>query len=239
VHTDSLSSDQEVETEIQILKNALEFKSIKARECMVPRNEIAALSIEDGVEELTRLFVDSGHSKIPIYRDSIDNIIGYVHSKELFKQPETIKSILLPIAIVPESRTANDLLEQLISDKRNLAVVVDEFGGTAGMLTIEDVIEELFGDIEDEHDREVLVEEELGEGHYRFSARHEIDYLNGKYRLDLPESDEYDTVAGLILHYYEDIPEANDRVRIPPFEFEISLVSENRIDEVELTMNQD
>jgi len=159
--TTKMDVDEEVETEIQILQNALDFNKVKARECMVPRNEITAVDIEDEIDELTRLFVDTGHSKIPVYRDNIDNIIGYVHSSELFKQPESIKSILLPITIVPESRAANELLETFISDRRNLAVVVDEFGGTAGMLTIEDVIEEIFGDIEDEHDNDDLTEEQM------------------------------------------------------------------------------
>lgn len=232
-------TDEEVDTEIQILQNALEFNKVKARECMVPRNEITAISIEDTVEELTGLFVETGHSKIPVYRDSIDNIIGYAHSSELFKRPESIKSILLPIAIVPESCTADQLLETFISNKRNLAVVVDEFGGTAGMLTIEDVIEEIFGDIEDEHDQDGLIEEQLGEGRYLFSARQEIDYLNDKYPLELPESEEYDTLAGLILHHHEDIPDMNDEVMIDGFHFLVTQVSDHRIDMVEVTVVQD
>lgn len=232
--TSSIADDEEVETEIQIFQNALEFSKIKARECMVPRNEVRALDIEDDIPKLRKLFIDTGHSKIVIYRENIDNIIGYVHSSELFKAPDSIKSILRPIAIIPESKTANDILEQLISQRRHLAVVLDEYGGTAGILTIEDVIEELFGDIEDEHDKENLVEVQLGPDHYRFAARHEIDYLNEEYRLDIPESEEYDTLAGYILHHYEDIPDLKEKLVIPPFRITICKVQKHRIEEVEL-----
>ncbi len=237
--TSNMDDDEEVETEIQIFQNALEFSKVKARECMVPRNEIRAIDIEDDLELLTELFIETGHSKVLVYRESVDHVIGYVHSSELFKHPESVKSILRPIAMVPESKTANDLLEQLISQRRNVAVVLDEYGGTAGMLTIEDVIEELFGDIEDEHDKEDLIELDLGEGRYRFAARHEVDYLNDTYRLELPESDEYDTLAGLLLHYHEDIPRLKERISIPPFRFTVTKVEGHRIEEVELTVPQD
>jgi CBS domain containing-hemolysin-like protein len=234
--TSSISEDEEVETEIQIFQNALEFSKIKARECMVPRNEVEALDIEDDLQSLRQRFMDTGHSKIVIYRENIDNIIGYVHSSELFKSPDSIKSILRPIAIVPESKTANDILEQLISQRRHIAVVLDEYGGTAGILTIEDVIEELFGDIEDEHDNEEMVEVQLAEDHYRFAARQEIDYLNDQYRLDIPESDEYDTLAGFILHHFEDIPRFKQRIDIPPFRFIVTKVDRHRIEEVALLL---
>lgn len=234
--TSSIAEDEEVETEIQIFQNALEFSKVKARECMVPRNEVEALDIEDDLQQLRQRFMDTGHSKIVIYRENIDNIIGYVHSSELFKSPDSIKSILRPIAIVPESKTANDILEQLISQRRHIAVVLDEYGGTAGILTIEDVIEELFGDIEDEHDNEEMVEVQLAEDHYRFAARQEIDYLNDQYRLDIPESDEYDTLAGFILHHFEDIPKFKQRIDIPPFRFIVTKVDKHRIEEVELLL---
>jgi CBS domain containing-hemolysin-like protein len=236
--TSNMDDNEEVETEIQIFQNALEFSKIKARECMVPRNEIRSIDIEDSLERLTELFIETGHSKVLVYRETVDHVIGYVHSSELFKHPESVKSILRPIAIVPESKTANDILEQLISQRRNVAVVLDEYGGTAGMLTIEDVVEELFGDIEDEHDKEDLVELDLGEGRYRFAARHEVDYLNDSYRLELPESDEYDTLAGLILHYHEEIPQLKERISIPPFRFIVTKVEGHRIEEVELTVLQ-
>ena len=236
--TNAMDDDEEVETEIQIFQNALEFSKVKARECMIPRNEIKAVDIETEIKEVTDLFVETGHSKILIYRETVDHVIGYVHSSELFKHPESVKSILRPIAIVPESKTANDILEQLISQRRNVAVVLDEYGGTAGMLTIEDVIEELFGEIEDEHDKEDLVEQDLGDGKYRFAARHEVDYLNDTYGLNIPETDEFDTLAGFILHNHEDIPKLKERITIPPFRFVITKVEGHRIEEVELTVLQ-
>lgn len=236
--TNAMDDDEEVETEIQIFQNALEFSKVKARECMIPRNEIQAVDLEDDLKTLTDLFIETGHSKILVYRETIDNVIGYTHSSELFKHPESVKSILRPIAIVPESKTANDILEQLISQRRNVAVVLDEFGGTAGMLTIEDVIEELFGEIEDEHDKEDLVEIQLAEDRYRLAARHEVDYLNDKYKLGIPESDEYDTLSGFILHAYEDIPKLKERILIPPFRIEITKVEGHRIEELELTVLQ-
>jgi CBS domain containing-hemolysin-like protein len=236
--TSAMDDDDEVETEIQIFQNALEFSKIKARECMIPRNEIRAIDIDEDLRTLTELFVETGHSKVLVYRENIDHVIGYVHSSELFKHPETVKSILRPIAMIPESKTANDILEQLITQRRNVAVVLDEYGGTSGMLTIEDVIEELFGDIEDEHDKEDLVEVDLGEGKYRFAARHEVDYLNDSYNLGLPETDEFDTLAGLILHYHEDIPQLKERITVHPFRFVITKVEGHRIEEVELTVLQ-
>ena len=236
--TSSMDESVEVDSEIQIFQNALEFSKIKARECMIPRNEIKAISIDSSIASLKELLIATGHSKIMVYRDNIDHIIGYVHSSELFKRPENLKAILRPIAMIPETKTANDILEQLISERRNIAVVLDEYGGTSGMLTIEDVIEELFGDIEDEHDKEDLIETQLAEDHYRFAARHDIDYLNERYRLNLPESEEYDTLAGLILHHNADLPNVKDRISIPPFRFLITRVSDHRIEEVELQINK-
>ncbi|NNC82799.1 MAG: HlyC/CorC family transporter [Flavobacteriales bacterium] len=236
--TSAMDDDEEVETEIQIFQNALEFSKIKARECMIPRNEIRAVDIDSPLNELTELFVETGHSKVLVFRENIDHVIGYVHSSELFKHPESVKSILRPIAIIPESKTANDILEQLISQRRNVAVVLDEYGGTAGMLTIEDVIEELFGDIEDEHDKEALIEQDLGDGRFRFAARHEVDYLNSTYGLQLPETDEFDTLAGLILHYHEDIPQLKERIIVHPYRFTVTKVEGHRIEEVELTVLQ-
>jgi CBS domain containing-hemolysin-like protein len=236
--TSSMDENEQVETEIQIFQNAMEFSKVKARECMVPRNEIQGIEIESSIESLKELLIATGHSKIMVYRENIDHIIGYVHSSELFKRPETLKAILRPIAMIPETKTANDILEQLISQRRNIAVVLDEYGGTSGMLTIEDVIEELFGEIEDEHDKEDLVEELLGEDHYRFAARHDIDYVNEKYRLNIPESEEYDTLAGFILNHYTDLPKIKDRVVIPPFRFLVTKMSDHRIEEVELKVTK-
>lgn len=228
---------QEVDHELEILQNALNFNKIKARDCMIPRPEIEALEVEDTIDVLRQRFVETGYSKILIYRDSIDNIIGYVHCNELFKQPESIKTILLPVAIVPETMTAQEILELFIKQRKGLAVVVDEHGGTSGMLTMEDIVEEIFGEIEDEHDTEVLVEEQIERNEYKFSARLEVDYLNHKYHLDIPETGDYDTLAGFIIHHTEDIPKPNTRLQIDRYQFVILKVSGTRIEEVRMRIN--
>ena len=191
---------EEIEHEIQIFKNALDFTDVKARECMIHRTEIIAMDIEDSIDELKEKFIETELSKILIYRGSIDNIIGYVHSLELFKKPESIKSILLPVSIVPESMPASEILKQFINQRRSMAVVVDEFGGTSGVITTEDIIEEIFGEIEDEHDVEELIELQVDDDTFLFSAKTEIDYINDKYKLNLPESEEYETLGGLIFY---------------------------------------
>ncbi len=234
--TDRAADQEDLDHEIQIFQNALEFSKVKARDCMIPRTEIVALDVEDTIETLRQKFVDTGLSKILIYRDSIDNIIGYTHSYELFKRPDSIKSILLPVSIIPETIAANEILELFIKKKKSVAIVVDEFGGTAGMLTIEDVVEEIFGEIEDEHDSEALLEDQITNNEFLFSGRIEIDYVNEKYGLNLPESEEYETLAGLILHNYESIPKANSQIIIDQFKFYITEVSDTRIDEVRLTV---
>lgn len=232
--TARMEPEQELEHEIQILQNALDFSSLKARDCLIPRNEIIALNVEDSVEALRSRFVETGLSKLVIYRDSIDNIIGYVHIRDAFKKPENIKKVLMPALFIPEPMPAQDVLETFIKTKRNLAVVVDEYGGTSGIITIEDIVEEIFGEIEDEHDREELIEETLNENHFRFSARLEIDYLNETYKLNLPEGDDYDTLGGLILHHTEDIPEVHETLRIDDYTVRIERVSNTRIELVEL-----
>ena len=229
---DNVDSEEELDHEIQILQNALDFSNVKARDCMIPRNEIIAHNIDDNLEELSQTFVSTGLSKVLIYRESIDNIIGYVHSYELFKKPETIKNILLPVAIVPEPMPANEVLAILIRQKRNMAVVLDEFGGTAGIITMEDIVEEIFGEIEDEHDHEELVEQEISESEFLFSARHEIDFLNDKFKLDLPEEDTYDTLGGLIIHVHEDIPNQGEIIFHKEFRFEIEEAADTRIEVV-------
>jgi CBS domain containing-hemolysin-like protein len=221
---------EEIDAEIQIFKNALDFTDIKVRECMIPRTEIIAMDVEDELADLTQKFIETGLSKILIYRDSIDNIIGYVHSKELFNSPISIKSILLPVSIIPEAMSAQDLLHKSIKEKRSIAVVVDEFGGTSGILTIEDIIEEIFGEIKDEHDKEELVEKKISETEFQFSARIEIDYINDKYNMDLPESDEYETLAGLIIHLNESIPKKNEIIKLENFIITIEKVSDNKIE---------
>lgn len=232
--TEDIPNKEELDAEVQIFKNALNFADEKARECMVPRNEIVALEVNDNIDVLRQKFIDTGLSKILIYRDSIDNIIGYIHSSELFKHPDSLKSVLLPVFIVPETTTANDILEMFIQQSRSIAVVVDEFGGTSGMLTIEDVIEELFGEIEDEHDKEELIEVQVNESEFQLSGRHEIDYLNEKFGVAIPESDDYETLAGYILHNHENIPALNSVIEIDQFTFTITGVSDRKIEEVQM-----
>jgi len=226
------NEESEMENELQIFQNALDFSNIKARECMVPRNEIQALSFDDSVEALRKKFVETGLSKILIYKENIDNVIGYVHSFELFNKPEAIKNVLRPLAIIPETTTADKVLKILIEQKKHVALVVDEYGGTSGMLTLEDIVEEIFGEIEDEHDSEALKEEKLDDGSFLFSARLEIDYLNEEYELNFPEDDDYETLAGLVIHEHEDLPEVGETIEITDYIIEITQVSENKIEEV-------
>ena len=227
--------EKEPEIDAKIFNNAIEFKTVKVRECMIPRTEIEAVEENDSIEELRDLFDKTGHSKIIIYKESIDEVIGYCHALALFKKPTDIKSILTPILIVPETMLANELLIQFITERKSLALVVDEYGGTSGLVSIEDVMEEIFGDIQDEHDDEYLTEQQLDEHNFIFSARHEIDYLNDKYELNLPEG-EYDTLGGLIFEFHEDIPDVNEVIEITPFIFTIFTMEENRIDKVKLTL---
>lgn len=227
--------EEDAEIDAKIFNNAIEFKTIRVRECMIPRTEIKAVDINDDLQELKEEFIESGHSKILVYRDSIDEVIGYCHSLELFKKPEKIKDILTPILIVPETMLANELLIQFITEHKSIALVVDEYGGTSGIVTMEDVIEEIFGEIRDEHDDEYLVEEKIDDHNYILSARHEVDYLNDKYNWELPVGD-YDTLGGLILNFHEDIPKVNEAILIPHFHFTVFTMEENRIDKVKLTI---
>lgn len=228
--------NDDVSLDTRIFHNALEFKSIRVRECMIPRTEIIAVSLEDGIEALRDAFVESGHSKIIIYKDSIDDVIGYCHSSALFKKPQQIEDILTPILIVPETTMANELMIKFIDEHKSLAVVVDEFGGTSGLVSMEDVIEEIFGEIEDEHDEDNLIEQKLDDDNYLLSARLEIDYLNEKYGWELPTGD-YDTLSGLILTYTEDIPQVGEKVAIPSFTFTIQSTLDNRIDVIKMRLD--
>ncbi|WP_026754984.1 hemolysin family protein [Sediminibacter sp. Hel_I_10] len=231
---ESVEEHDEVDSEIQIFQNALEFSEVKAREVMVPRTEIIAVEINESIKSISTLFIDSGLSKILVYKDSIDDILGYVHSFELFKKPKTIKSVTMPVIFVPATMLVKDVLNALTKKRKSMAVVIDEYGGTAGIMTIEDIVEELFGEIEDEHDSVALTEEKIGDNHFRFSARLEVDYINETYKLELPDSENYETLGGLIVHETEGIPQVNDTVIIDIFRFKIIEVSTTKIDVVEL-----
>lgn len=228
--------DEDIMLDKKIFHNALEFKSVKVRDCMIPRTEIIAVDLQDGIENLKKAFVESGHSKILVYKDTIDEVIGYCHSSELFKKPEKIEEILTPIIIVPETALANELMLRFINERKSLAVVVDEFGGTSGIVSMEDVIEEIFGEIEDEHDEDNLIEQKINPNTWLLSARLEIDYLNETYGWQLPAGD-YETLGGLILAYAEDLPEAGETISLPPFTFTVQSTLDNRIDTIKVTVS--
>jgi CBS domain containing-hemolysin-like protein len=233
-----MEAEGELDNEMQILQNALGFSNIKARDCMIPRTDIVAYDIETAVDQIKDKFIETGLSKILIYRDTIDNIIGYVHSFELFKKPKRIKEVLIPIAFVPEAIPAKDLLELFAKQHGNIAIVVDEFGGTSGLITIEDVVEEIFGDIEDEHDSDELLEQKIDHSTYLVSARQDIDYLNEKFDLRLVESTEYDTLGGLVLHHLESIPEEGTLLEIEDYTMRIEQVSDRRIEIIRIKDNR-
>lgn len=223
------SSDKE-EPEIRIFQNALEFSKLKVRDCMVPRNEIEALDVNSNLYELRKKFIDTGYSKILIYDDIIDNMIGYISSKELFKNPESIRSNLVSLSIVPESMQINKLLSNLIKERRSIALVVDEYGGTSGIVTLEDIMEEIFGEIEDEHDTQEFVERQVNENEFILAGRLEIDYLNEKYNFNIPETEDYDTLAGFIIYHFENIPKLNTRVIVGALHMRILKVSQTKIE---------
>ena len=231
---ETVEEEDEVDSEIQIFQNALEFSAVKAREVMVPRTEITAVELHENPKNLAKLFTETGYSKILIYKDTIDNIIGYVHSYELFKKPKTIKSILRPVEFVPETMLIQQILNVLTKKRKSIAVVLDEYGGTSGIMTVEDIVEELFGEIEDEHDSTDLVEEQLDDNSYKFSARLEVDYVNENYKLELPANDEYETLGGLIVSETGEIPEQDTEIKIDNFVFTILEVSNTKIDLVRL-----
>lgn len=228
------SPDERPDNDLKLFQNALDFSSVRIRDCMVPRTEITALESNCTLEELQRNFVETGYSKILIFKETIDNMIGYVTSKTLFKKVENIEDHVIPLEFVPETMPAHRLLEKFIQSKKSLAVVVDEFGGVSGMVTIEDIIEEIFGEIEDEHDTVELIEKQINDNEFIFSGRLEIDTLNDKYHLGLPESEDYDTLAGFITHHYEKIPTLNERINIDPFQLKILKATKTKIDLVHL-----
>ena len=231
---EAIKEEDDVDSEIQIFQNALEFAAVKAREVMVPRTEITAVELHETPKNLAKLFTETGFSKILVYKDTIDNIIGYIHSYELFKKPKTIKSILLPVEFVPETMLIQDILNILTKKRKSIAVVLDEYGGTSGLMTVEDIVEELFGEIEDEHDSTDLIEEQVDDENYKFSARLEVDYLNEVYKLELPKSEEYETLGGFIVNETGEIPEQDSEIQIENFLFKILEVSSTKIDLVSL-----
>jgi CBS domain containing-hemolysin-like protein len=231
---ESVEEHDEVDSEIQIFQNALEFSEVKSREVMIPRTEIMAVDIEDSVKNLSALFTSTGMSKIVIYKDSIDDILGYVHSFELFKKPESIKSIVMPVEFVPETMLVKDVLNLLTKKRKSISIVIDEYGGTSGIITVEDIVEELVGEIEDEHDTVELIEEKIDDHNYKFSARLDVDYINETYKLNLPDSETYETLGGLIVDETEQIPKVNDQVQIENFMFTILEVTSTKIDLVTL-----
>jgi CBS domain containing-hemolysin-like protein len=228
----NLTDEEELGNDMLLLRNALDFSKVKARDCMIPRPEIIAVDIQDPIAEAKALMTTRGLSKLIIYRDDIDNIIGYIHSFDLFKRPASIKQILKPISFVPTVMSGKELLEKFTNQVGNFAVVTDEYGGTAGIITLEDVIEEIFGEIQDEHDKEALTEQQISENEYLFSARIDIDYLNETYGFNLTESDSYDTLAGLILAQLERLPAEGDEVQVNQYKLIIEKMSERRIETI-------
>lgn len=225
-----------VEIDTKIFDNAVEFKTVRVRECMIPRTDIVAVEAEDSIEELRKVFETSGHSKVIVYRETIDEVIGYCHQLELFKKPKTIEDILTPIIIAPESALANELLIQFIQERKSLALVVDEFGGTSGIVSMEDIIEEIFGEIDDEYDSDDLIEQKISEQEYLLSARHEIDYLNDRYHWNLPYGD-FETLSGLILSLTENIPNKGDTIALGRYTFTVISKQAQRIETVRLKIN--
>jgi CBS domain containing-hemolysin-like protein len=224
-------------TEMQMIQNVRDFHTTKVRECMVPRNEIIAVDDSISITELRDFFIETQHSKIPVYKESIDNLTGYFHLHDLFAKPSDIKSVVKPVIIVPETIAASNVLNMMISQRKSVAVVVDEFGGTAGMVTVEDLIEEIFGEIQDEFDLDELVEKQNSDNEFLLAGRLEIDYLNQEYALNLPQSDEYETLAGLILNHHQSIPDIREQIKIERFTFTILEASGSRIDKVLLKID--
>lgn len=236
---ENASKKEEVDSEVQMFQNALEFSGVKAREIMIPRTEIVAVELNESIENLIATFVSSGFSKILIYNENIDDILGYVHSFDMFKKPKAIKEVLIPIVNIPETIQINEVLNILTRKRKSMAVVLDEYGGTSGIVTLEDIVEELFGEIEDEHDKDKFIEEQISDTEYLFSARLEVEYLNETYHLDIPESEEYETLGGFIVLYNEGIPTQGEVIEIPPFTFTIEACSQTKIETVRLTVNNE
>ena len=236
---ENVPKKEEMDSEVQMFQNALEFSGVKAREIMIPRTEIVAVELSESIENLIATFVSSGFSKILIYNENIDDILGYVHSFDMFKKPKNIKEVLIPIVNIPETIQINEVLNILTRKRKSMAVVLDEYGGTSGIVTLEDIVEELFGEIEDEHDKDNFIEEQLSETEYLFSARLEVEYLNETYHLEIPESEEYETLGGFIVLHNEGIPTQGEKIEISPFTFVIEACSQTKIETVRLVLNNE
>ena len=234
----SIENQESVDSEIQIFQNALEFSGVKARDIMNPRTEIAAVELNDDVMELRQMFIETGYSKILVYQNSLDDIIGYVHSFDLFKKPATIKQVMISVEFVPETIFVKEVLNLLTRKRKSVAIVLDEYGGTSGMITVEDIVEELFGEIEDEHDLmvEAFTEEEISEGKYLFSSRLDVEYINETYKLNIPESDSYSTLGGFVVHHTNEIPVTGTIIQIENFEIEIKQASNKKIELVQISV---
>jgi len=235
----TVEDDDDVDSEIQMFQNALEFSGVKARDVMSPRTEIVAIDLFDSIEELKELFIETGYSKIVVYENSLDDIVGYVHSYDLFKKPKNIKSVVISVEFVPETIYIKDVMKLLTKKRKSVAVVLDEYGGTSGIITIEDIVEELFGEIEDEHDsEEELIEKELGDDTYLFSARFDVEYLNQTYKLNIPESDSYGTLGGFIVDFTKDIPLKGEVITIGSYHFVILEATNKKIELVKMTVKE-
>lgn len=235
---DNAADGRQINEEVKIFQNALDFSETRVRDCMIPRTEIEAVPEECGIDELNQKFIESGHSKIIVYRDDIDHIIGYVHSSEMFRKPDDWRKDLRTMPFVPETMSAQKMMQIFLQQKKSLGVVVDEFGGTSGIVSLEDIVEEIFGEIEDEHDSSNYIAKNVGENEYLLSARLEIDKVNEMFSLQLPESDDYMTIGGLILHYYQSFPKLNEVVKIGPFQFKIIKNTMTKIELVKLFVTQ-
>jgi CBS domain containing-hemolysin-like protein len=233
----NINKQEEVPQEVKFLRNALDFSTTKIRECTIPRTQIEAIEVHDSIEELKQLFIKTGHSKVLVYKETIDNIIGYVHVSDLFKHPKSVRNMLYPISVVPETMTANKVLEIFTRDHKSIALVVDEFGGTSGIVTMEDILEEIFGEINDEHDVSDLVMTQVNEKEYLLSGRVEVDAVNEKFNINLPYSDDYETIAGMILFHHESIPNEMETIEFDDFTVTIEEASNNRIDLVRIVLH--
>ncbi|WNM19972.1 hemolysin family protein [Flavobacterium capsici] len=233
----SVDDDDDVDTEIQMFQNALEFSGVKAREIMTPRTELVAVDLYSSVAELRKLFIETGYSKILVYQNTLDDIVGYIHSFELFKKPRSVKSIMIPVEFVPETIFIKDVMSLLTKKRKSVAIVLDEYGGTSGIVTMEDIVEELFGEIEDEHDQdEELVETQIDDVTYLFSTRLDVEYINQEYKLNIPESDSYGTLGGFIVDFASEIPQKGEKITIGNYQFIIEEATNKKIELVKLTI---